>query len=96
MAATCSAKLNFALTEGAKNDFHPLADAAPYANLLGARYARAINKLEPIKNHIQISDLSFAIFDELVPTACIEKLSLRDVIKYRKKPKRNVKTFWSM
>jgi hypothetical protein len=83
-AALCSANLNFALTESAKNGFFPLADAAPYANLLSTQYVRAINKLEPTKNHIQITDLSFAIFDELVPTECIEKLSIKQVVDYRK------------
>ncbi len=85
LAAICSAKMNFALTEGAKNGFYPLADASPYANLLGVRYARAINKLEPSKNHIQVTDLSFEIFDELVPTESIEKISLEDVVEYRKR-----------
>lgn len=85
LAAICSAKMNFALTEGAKNGFYPLADASPYANLLGVRYARAINKLEPNKNHIQITDLSFSIFDELLPTECIEQLDIKDVVAHRKK-----------
>ena len=52
----------------------PLADANPYGNLLGAKYARAVEKLEPTKSGIQATDLSFAIFDELVPDELLEKL----------------------
>lgn len=84
MAALCSAQMNFAFIEGAKNGFIPLADIAPYGNLLGARYARAIHRLDSAKNCIQVTDLSFAIFDELISSKCIEKLSMKDVVKYRK------------
>ncbi|STX84921.1 Uncharacterised protein [Legionella donaldsonii] len=84
MAALCSAQMNFALKEGAKNGFIPLADATPYGNLLSARYTRAAHKLDTNKNHIQVTDLSFAIFDQLIPTECIEKLSIQEVVKYRK------------
>jgi hypothetical protein len=38
-AVICSAKLNFALNASAKLDFVPLADASPYGDLLGAKYA---------------------------------------------------------
>jgi len=69
-AATCSAKLNYALNMGTKHGFIPLADATPYGDLLGTKYARAINKLRLSDNQIQLTDLSFAIFDELV-VACI-------------------------
>ena len=44
-----------------------MADAKPYGDLLGAKYARAISKLEPAKNKIEMTDLIFAIFDELIP-----------------------------
>ena len=63
---TCSAKLNLALTAGAKEGFIPFADANPYGDLLGAKYVRAINHLEPVKNNIQLTDLSFAIFRRAV------------------------------
>jgi hypothetical protein len=53
--------------------------------LLGAKYARAIRKLEPARNGIQVTDLSFAIFDELVPDERLEKLKFIDVIEYRNK-----------
>jgi len=83
-AVICSAKLNFALNLGAKEGFFPLADANPYGDLLGAKYARAINALAPAKHKIQITDLSFAIFDELISAERLRKLSLMDIIGYRK------------
>jgi hypothetical protein len=83
-AAVCSAKMNFALSISSKHGFIPLADAAPYGSLLGAKYARAIQKLESGKNHIQITDLSFAVFDELIPTERLEQMTFEEVIRYRK------------
>ena len=80
----CSVAINFGLNESAKRGFVPLADMRPYGDLLGAKYARAINKLEPEKNNIQLTDLMFAIFDQLVPTELLNKLDIRDVIRYRK------------
>ena len=81
---SCSAKVNFALNTATHRDFVPLADANPYGNLLGAKYARAVEKLEPTKSGIQATDLSFAIFDELVPDELLEKLKFTDVVRYRK------------
>jgi len=83
-AVICSAKLNFALHVGTKQGFIPLADGNPYGDLLGAKYARAIGKLEPAVNRIQLTDLSFAIFDELVPRETLQKLKIADAIRYRK------------
>lgn len=83
-AALCSAKLNFALEEGAKNDFIPLADALPYGELLGVKYKRAIRKLQPIETPLQVTDLSFAIFDKVVPTECIERMTIADAVAHRK------------
>ncbi len=82
-AVICSAKLNFALTAGSQEGFQPLADENPYGDLLGAKYARAMTSLRPEKNKVQLTDLSFAIFDELVPAEILTKLSLGEVIKYR-------------
>jgi hypothetical protein len=56
----------------------------PYGYLLGVKYARAIGKLEPAKNRLQITDLSFAILDELVPTESVKKLRMMDAVRYRK------------
>lgn len=69
---------------GSKEGFSPLADANPYGDLLGAKYARAINALQPAKNNIQVTDLSFAIFDELLLTERLKQLRPIDVIRYRK------------
>jgi hypothetical protein len=65
-AMVCSAKTNFALGVSTRDGFIPLADAAPYGDLLGAKYARAIGTLRCSENQIQATDLSFAIFDELM------------------------------
>jgi len=83
-AMVCSAKLNFALNVGAERGFFPLADAKPYGDLLGAKYARAIDALEPAENKVQLTDLSFAIFDELVSVDQLKKRTLTDAIRYRK------------
>lgn len=83
-ALLCSAKINFALSVSSKKGFFPLADATPYGDLLGAKYARAMKKLEPEKNRIQVTDLSFAVFDELIPAERLEKMTFKEVIHYRK------------
>ena len=66
-AVICSARLNFALGVGTGEGFIPLADATPFGDLLGAKYARAVNKLRVSNNQIQLTDLSFGVLDELVP-----------------------------
>jgi len=83
-AALCSAKINFALSLGASDGFVPLADAEPFGDLLGAKYARAIEKLSSAANQIQVTDLSFAIFDGLVSKDKIAAMGIEDVIRYRK------------
>ena len=83
-AVVCSAKINFALDIGKEYGFIPLADATPYHDLLGAKYARAIKNLEPVKNCIQVTDLSFAIFDELIPSERLETMTMREIVSYRK------------
>ena len=82
-AVVCSTKINFALSVSSKNGFVPLADAAPYAGLLGAKYARAMKNL-PAKTPVQVTDLSFAIFDELVPLEQLARLTFEEVIRYRR------------
>ncbi|MBS1852809.1 MAG: hypothetical protein JST79_18040 [Acidobacteria bacterium] len=83
-AMVCSAKLNFGLKVGTANGFYPLADATPYGDLLGAKYARAIEALKPGKNTVQLTDLSFAIFDEIISVDRLKKLKLVEAIRYRK------------
>jgi hypothetical protein len=92
-AAGCSAKFNLALNTATHRDFIPLADATPYGDLLGAKYARAVAKLEPAENRIQVTDLSFAIFDELIPTERLEKLGLPEVVRYRKESEKAREAF---
>jgi len=92
-ALTCSAMINFALNVSQRQGMTPLADAAPYQDLLGAKYARAARLLESTNDRIQITDLSFAIFDELVPAERIAPLTLKDVINYRKESEKARETF---
>lgn len=63
--------------------FVPLADAAPYSNLIGSKYARAIDKLDGAGYQVPITDLGFAIFDELVPNNVLHQMEFKDVIRYR-------------
>ena len=92
-AAGCSAKVNFALNTATHRGFVPLADANPYGALLGAKYARAVAKLDPAKNRIPVTDLSFAIFDELIPAERLEKLGFPEVIRYRKESEKAREAF---
>jgi len=77
-------RLNFALGVGTGEGFIPLADATPFGDLLGAKYARAVNRLRVSNNQIQLTDLSFGVLDELVPAERLDKLEIEDVIRYRK------------
>lgn len=81
---TCSVKLNLALRIGAKYGHQPLADAKPFGDLLGAKYARAIAAAEQVTPRIQFTDLTFAIFDELMPLERLNNLSMKDLMTYRK------------
>jgi hypothetical protein len=83
-AALCSAKVNFALSLGASHGFIPLADAEPFGDVLGAKYARAIAKLSSASNRIQVTDLSLAIFDGLISNDKLRSMKIVDVIRYRK------------
>jgi len=83
-AVLCSAKINFALSVSSKQGFIPLADTTPYRDLLGAKYARAMKALEPRTNQIQVTDLSFAVFDELVSAERLEQMTVAEVVRYRK------------
>jgi len=83
-AAICSTKINFALAVSRQEGLTPLADATPYQDLLGAKYARAIRTLTNADRGVQVADLGFAIFDELIPAERLQALTFGDVIKYRK------------
>ena len=65
-AHTSSANINLALDISSKNGIVPLADATPFAKLLGAKYQRAMKEVDSQKNQIPVTDLAFAVFDELV------------------------------
>jgi hypothetical protein len=84
-AAFCSVKMNFALTVGVTEGFSPLADMAPYASLLSAKYGRAIVSTPAVGGRkITATDLSLAILDELVPADVLANIKLPEAIKYRK------------
>ncbi len=83
-ALTCSTKLNLALRISAKYGHQPLADATPYGELLGVKYARAIKAAESVSPAIQLTDITFAVIDELLPLERLNKLSMKDLLRYRK------------
>ncbi|MBV8060277.1 MAG: hypothetical protein JO253_01965, partial [Alphaproteobacteria bacterium] len=83
-AMFCSAKTNFALGIAASEGFHPLADAAPYGDLLGAKHIRAVSAFQPAAKQVQITDVSFAIFDELISSERLQQLDIKTVVAYRK------------
>ena len=83
-AAICSAKMNLALSIGSREGFIPFADAAPYGSLLGSKYARAVSRVGEAGGQIPLTDLSFAIFDELVPSEALARMTFEDVIRYRR------------
>jgi hypothetical protein len=83
-AAICSAKMNFALGVGVEHGFEPLADAAPYATLLSAKYKRSIASQFPSGRQIPSTDLSLAIFDEFLPNELVTGLNVQDAITLRK------------
>lgn len=83
-AAICSTRMNFASDVCKQEGFTPLADALPYQGLLGTKYTRAARALGPPGREIEITDLCFAIFDELVPQQIARNMTPRDAIKYRK------------
>lgn len=83
-AAECSAIINYSLGLASQEGFVPFADATPYGALLGAKYIRAKNAEATLGGQVQITDLAFAIFDELVPAEQLENLSMRDTVRIRK------------
>lgn len=83
-AAICSVKINFALQVSSAQGFVPFADAAPFGALLATKYQRAVNALRQAQATVQVTDLSFAVFDELVPPEILEEMTFGDVIRYRR------------
>jgi len=76
--------MNVALDTLAAEGFIPLSDAVVHADLLSTKYRRAVEALPNEKLEFQLTDLSFAIFDELVAADRLQKMSIKDVIAYRK------------
>ena len=83
-AAFCSAKTNFALEVSSVNGFAPFADATPYGALLASKYQRAVNEAHKEQSTIQLTDLTFAVFEEFVPLRVLEDLTFGEVVAYRK------------
>jgi hypothetical protein len=83
-AMTCSAMMNFALNVGRSRGIAPMADAAPYQDLLGAKYARAARLLKRANSRIQVTDLGFAIFDGLLPAERMAPLTYGEIVNDRK------------
>jgi hypothetical protein len=84
-ALVCSAKMNYALEIASTKGFIPLADAIPFGTLLGTKYSRAGRNLGNLKPQVLLTDLSFAVFEEIMPSAVLEKMNYTEVIEYRKK-----------
>jgi hypothetical protein len=76
--------INFALNVSQHQGISPLADSMVYPKLLGTKYARAASALEKSGSGILLTDLSIAIFDELVPSERLAQMSFIDVVRYRK------------
>jgi hypothetical protein len=84
-AMECSAVLNYALEVGNENGVIPLSDAKPFSDLVSCKYSRAIKRLNSETDaRVPATDISFAILDEVLPTAIVEGLKPSDVLRYRK------------
>jgi hypothetical protein len=83
-AARCSVNINVALQASSKNGMTPFADASPFGELLGAKYQRAISTAHESVPAIQLTDLSFRVFDELIPSEVLMKMTIPEIIRYRK------------
>lgn len=82
--ATCATMFNQAIHRSASEGFTPFSDARPYGHLLGQKYTRAGEALKRADGRVSITDLSFAVLDEIVPNDVVSKLSIRDAVAHRK------------
>ncbi|MGA1981637.1 MAG: hypothetical protein ABSG84_04115 [Acidobacteriaceae bacterium] len=82
-AARCSLNMNVALHASSRNGMTPFADASPFGELLGTKYQRAIAALHKSAPSVQLTDLSFNVFDELIPSEVLMKMSFSEVVRYR-------------
>ncbi len=85
MAATTSLKMGYALEHCSQEGFIPFADSAPFSWFLGRQYVRAVDRLSKPGREIQLTDLSFAVFDGLADTERLNKLSIAEVCQLRKR-----------
>lgn len=83
-AARCSVNINVALQASSKSGMTPLADASPFGELLGTKYKRAISAVQVSAPTVQLTDLSFRVFDELIPSEVLTKMTIPEVVRYRK------------
>jgi hypothetical protein len=83
-AARCSVNINVALQASSKHGMTPFADASPFGDLLGSKYQRAISAAQKTVPSVQLTDLSFSVFDELIPAELLAEMTIRDVVRYRK------------
>ena len=82
-AVTCSAKMNLALELLGNEGFVPLSDANPYSDLLSAKHRRAIAAIRRESHDIQLTDLSFAVFENLANVERLQKMKISEVVAYR-------------
>jgi hypothetical protein len=83
-AARCSVNINVALQASSRNGMTPFADASPFGELLGAKYQRAVSAAHKAVPGVQLTDLSFKVFDELIPSEVLMKMTIPEVVRYRK------------
>jgi hypothetical protein len=83
-AAFCSVKMSLATDVGVREGFVPFSDASPYATLMSAKYNRIVSASSGVGRQLLATDLSLAIFDELVPAEKLSKINIGEVVGYRK------------
>jgi hypothetical protein len=84
-AMQCSAVLNYALEVSTEHGVTPLSDAKPSSNLVRCKYSRAISRLNsdtPVE--VPVTDLSFAVLDEVLPADTLQGLKVSELLRYRK------------
>src|SRR5262249_43977956 len=63
----------------------PFADMAPYQGLVGAKYRRSLSAIAATGMPLPCTDLGMAIFEELVPAAVLDKMTVEQAVVCRKK-----------
>jgi hypothetical protein len=83
-AAKCSLNINVGLQASSESGMTPFADAPPFGDLLGTKYQRAISAVHKSVPEVQLTDLSFRVFDELIPSEVLMNMNFSEVVRYRK------------